>query len=129
MISEKKPDIFVINELNFNKIKDYGTFNIEGFKIEIDNLDKNFEKNRTAILIKDHLTYQRVKKYEAEDSATVCIKVGFKGKRKFFINGYYRQWHLLCKDKEQMRISGLPSQLAIQFEKQANLWEKMNYLY
>ena len=129
MIIEKKPDICVINELNYNKVEDYGTFNIEGFNVEIDNLDNNFEKNRTAIIIKDHLTYQRIKKYEAENSSIVCIKVGFKGKKKFFVNGYYRQWHLLYKNKELMRMSGNPTQLAQQFEKQASLWEQQSIDY
>ena len=46
------------------------------------------------------MNYKRILKYEADGRSTVHVKKGFKGKRKIFVNGFYRQWHLLSNDKK-----------------------------
>ena len=53
------------------------------------------------------------------------MKIGFKGKRKIFVNGFYRQWHLLSNDKKLKEKSNNILEMNLRYEKQTELWEKL----
>ena len=90
LIYNHKPDILVINELRLFEDEDISIASIKGYNLEVDNLREKYKESRTGIYIKDNLIYERVTKFEAELSSTVCIKVGFKKTRKIYICGFYQ---------------------------------------
>ena len=56
-----KPNILSINELNLNTQDEKRIMNIEGYKLELDQCDKNTEYHRTGLYIKDNKNYEREK--------------------------------------------------------------------
>ena len=105
IIEEKKPQILIVNELNLNIESDYNITNIKGYNFEIDQL---YEKNgigRTGMWIDENMVYERVKTHENDGESIVVIKVGYFGKRRFTVTGYYRQWSNVFYNKNHEKIS------------------------
>ena len=123
IVTEKKPEIFVVNEFNHSNEEDMSPTHIEGYQIELDTVPDGSTTHRNAIYIKNNIIYQREKKFEAPNSSNICLKIGFKGMRKFYINGFYNQWQILYKDKTRKEQSSLPSNFNNRFLQQAELWE------
>ena len=92
IIQQKKPDIFVVNELNLYKNDDINMCNIEGYNFEHDNLLKTRGVARTGMWIANNLVYNRIKKSENVGESIVMIKIGYPNQRKFNVIGFYRQW-------------------------------------
>ena len=100
IINQKKPDVFVINELNMYKNFDPKMFAIDGFNFESDNLFKTRGVARTGIYIANNLKYNRIKKVEINGESIVAIKIGYPNqKKKLNIVGYYRQWSKVFNNK------------------------------
>ena len=93
--------------------------------MELDNRPDGVTNHRNAMFIKENILYKREVKYEAKDSSNICIKIGYKGMRKFFVNGFYKQWHILYNDDILRKQSGTNVQMNRRFEDQTNLWEEM----
>lgn len=125
MIEEHKPEVFIINEFNLNKDEDVNITNIDGYKLEVDNLMEKFDVNRTAMYIKNNINYTRVKEVECENESVITIKIGYKNKRKIILTGYYRQWTILHKDNDLKEKSKSISEQNERFEKQSNKWKKL----
>ena len=74
ILEDKKPDIFVVNELNLNYNHDYNITAIKGYNFVIDQF---FLKNGigcTGMWIKENLIYERIKKWKKEES--ICGNKG-----------------------------------------------------
>ena len=63
IMKEKKPSIFIINELNIDDITNVMNININGYTLELDELRKN-GMSRTGMYIKNNLNYTRKTKYD-----------------------------------------------------------------
>jgi len=106
-----KPHILAVSEINISKNIDLRETNVYGYTLE---LDKQYEKNgyaRSGMYINNNIIYKRVKNFEPENSATVCVKVGFPGQRKQTVYAHYRQWsrrfakiskNIELKDQQQL---------------------------
>ena len=97
-ISEHKPDVFIINEFGIYENDDLSIASIQGYNLEIDNLRIKYQESRTGVYISERIIYERVEKYEAELSSSVCLKIGFKNKRKIYMCAFYRQFTVRHKD-------------------------------
>ena len=99
LINQKKPDVFVINELSMFKNFDPKIFTIDGYNFEYDILFKSRGVARTGIYIANNLNYNRIKKIEINGESIVAIKIGYPNQRKLNIVGYYRQWSRIFNNK------------------------------
>ena len=115
IIKNRKPDVFIINEFNLEEIIDKKIVNIDGYNLELDNLDNN----RTAMYIRRNLIYNREKIYEGKGESVICVKIGYPRKRKIYITGYYRQWK---KTEESIYRRKIQNQ---RFDTQTKLWDNM----
>ena len=104
IIKDKKPDIFVINELNIKADTNVENVNIDGYKLEIDRLILR-GMSRTGIYVKNNLNYSRELKYDAENESIITIKIGYPGMKKFILVGYYRQWQIIGLNNKNSRAS------------------------
>ena len=112
-------------ERRITEDEDISIASIKGYNLEVDHLREKYKESRTGIYIKDNLIYERVTKFEAELSSTVCIKVGFKKTRKIYICGFYRQFTINHKDEKMKQRSQSKVECDRRFEIQAELWENL----
>ena len=124
LINEKKPDVFVINELNLYKNYDPKMFDIDGYNFEYDNLFKTRGVSRTGIYIANNLNYNRIKKVENIGESIVAIKIGYPNQRKLNIVGYYRQWSKIFSNKSYEPYS--IKQQEINLENQMNKLKELS---
>ena len=61
MKNEHKPHIIIINEFNYTLQMDINQAKLNGYKLELDELHRGNKQSRTAMYIKDFLSYKRVK--------------------------------------------------------------------
>ena len=92
ILKQKKPDIFIINELNLYKNYDINMCSAEGYNFEHDNLYKSRGVARTGMYIASNFNYERIKKCELNGESIVAIKIGYPNTKKLNIIGFYRQW-------------------------------------
>ena len=65
-IEEYKADIIVINEANLHRDDKISQYRFDGFIMEKDYLGETSGKHHTITLIKNHINYKRVNKWETK---------------------------------------------------------------
>ena len=123
ILQQKKPDVFIVNELNLYKNDDQNLCNMEGYNFEHDNLLKTRGVSRTGMWIADNLVYKRIKKSENLGESVVIIKIGYPNQRKFNLIGFYRQW-----SKTFNRIPFQPLSIKEQEENFRNQMDKIKMI-
>ena len=86
-----KPDIFAIQEANFDIINDRGFLN---YSIEANTLCRGHTTDRTILLIKNGIAYKRRNDLENDYISSVWIQIIISKKVSTLISSYYRQWSL-----------------------------------
>ena len=104
IVQQKKPDIFIVNELNLCKNDDTNMCNIHGYKFEHDNLLKTNGVSRTGMWVANNFNYERVKKSELKGESTIIIRIEHPCK-KINVVGFYRQWSQTFNNKPFQSIS------------------------
>ena len=125
MVNDYKPEVFILNEFNLLSGEDPAIAKIHGYRLEIDKIGESTKQHRTAIYVKENINYERMYQYENKLSSTVCLKVGYKGMKKIYICGYYRQFTIEYNDEHKKEMSKRPIEAMKRFEDQLNIWEKL----
>ena len=92
ILSQHKPQFFIINELQLHRYDSFSKFNFPGYKLEHDNLDKQDGWSRTGILVQHGIQYKQRKDLEGQGLSTVWLKVGVTGTKHFLLHAVYRQF-------------------------------------
>ncbi len=98
-IERYKPDIFAIQEANFDIINDRG---FENYTIESSSLCRGYNISRTILLIKKGVAYKRRKDLENGYISSVWVQITISKKVSTLISSYYRQWSL----PQELKIDG-----------------------
>ena len=99
IIIEQKPDIFSIQEANLSKNIDIGTCQIDGYKMEVDQLYEKFQMARAVIYINEKIKYTREKEQEVQGEPVIWLKIFTGGNKNFWFQNYYRQWRQIQNDR------------------------------
>ena len=110
----KKPDIFIVNELNLDFNSDYNITNIEGYNFEIDKLFKSNGIGRTGMWISKNLVYDRDNEIENDNESIVAVKIGYPHKRRFYVIGYYHQWSDTFSNKNCNKLSKTEQEIRLE---------------
>ena len=106
LLNEHKPLILGVLEANVGQDQYIPRLNIDGYKVELDNLHENGFKTRTMVYINDQSKYVRRKDLEPPNSPTIWLEFSNSGKKPFLIFIGYREWrclHIKKKPKSDSR--------------------------
>ena len=97
ILSEHKPHVFIINELNIKSNDNLSKNMFPNYNMEIDNLEISDLKSRTGILIHSDINYKRRRDLETQGTSTVWVQLTHPSRKPLLIQAIYRQFQRLGK--------------------------------
>ena len=92
IITNLKPNIVVINELNCKNNDNVARGQFPQYKLETDNLDIVDQMSWTGILIHRDVQYKRRTDLETQGTSTVWLQLSYPGRKSILFQAIYRQF-------------------------------------
>ena len=124
ILSNYKPDIITLQELNITEDDDLNLCQIAGYKLEVDQLLQQNGRARAGIYIKDSINYERMKELEVKDEPVIWLKIKLPGNKIILLQNYYRQWRMLNKEGHGIPNTETTKSQKVRFQKVADVWSQ-----
>ena len=122
MISEHKPKIVALQEVNFTVTQDLCDIQIPGYRLELDQQHAKHGRSRSCIYIHESLKYTRRLDLESDEETHVWITLHFPGGKNMNVQCLYRQWQKMGPT-HAIPDTNTPQQQLYRFNEMSNKWQ------